>query len=62
MFDFLLIIFIIAMKWNEITAVEYQSEVNQHLAMVDENMSTVWVASEQLTSKLKQCEKKKVRR
>ena len=61
MFDFLLILFIIAMKWNEITAVEYQSEVNQEMALLDENMAEVWVASEQLTSKLKQCEKRKRR-
>ena len=61
MSDFLLIIFIIAMKWNEITAIEYQAKVNTELAMYDENMAEVWVASEQLTTRLKQCEKRKRR-
>lgn len=61
MFDFLLILFIIAMKWNEIIVIEYQAKINQEMAMVDENMAEVWVASEQLTNKLKQCEKRNKR-
>ena len=62
MFDFLLILFIIAMKWNEITAIEYQSEVNQHLAIVDDNMAVIWQSGEALTKELKECKKRKGRK
>ena len=61
MFDFLLILFIIAMKWNEITAVEYQAKINQEMAMMDENMAVVWQSGEALTQELKECKKRKKR-
>ena len=62
MSDFILILWVSTMMWINITVAERELETQQHLAMVDENMATVWVASEQLTTRLKQCEKKKVRR
>ena len=59
MFDFLLILWVSTMMWVNVTIAERELETQQHLAMVDENMATVWITSEQLTSKLKQCEKRK---
>ena len=61
MFDFLLILWVSSMMWVNVTVAERELETQQHLAMVDKNMAEVWVASEQLTSKLKQCEKRKRR-
>ena len=49
------------MMWVNVTVAERELETQQHLAMVDENMAEVWVASEQLTTRLKQCEKRKKR-
>lgn len=62
MSDFLIILFLISMKWNEITAIEYQNEVSQQLAMMDENMAVIWQSGELLTKELKQCKKRKGRR
>ena len=62
MFDFLLILFIIAMEWNEITAIEYQSKINQEMALLDENMAVIWQSGEALTKELKECKKRKGRR
>ena len=62
MFDFLLILWVSTMMLVNVTVAERELETQQYLAMMDENMAEVWVASEQLTSKLKQCEKKKGRR
>ena len=61
MFDLLLILWVSCMMWVNVTVAERELETQQHLAMVDENMATVWVASEQLTTRLKQCEKRKRR-
>ena len=61
MSDFLLILWLSTMMWVNVTVLEQQNEVNQQLAMMDENMAEVWVASEQLTARLKQCEKRKKR-
>ena len=62
MFDFILILWVSTMMWVNVTVVERELETQQQLAMYDENMAEVWVASEQLTTRLKQCEKKKGRR
>ena len=62
MSDFLLILWLSTMMWVSVMVKEQQHEVNQQLAMMDENMAEVWVASEQLTARLKQCEKRKVKR
>ena len=62
MFDFLLILWVSTMMWVNVTVTERELETQQHLEMVEDNMAEVWIASEQLTSKLKQCEKKKGRR
>lgn len=61
MSDFLLILWLSSMMWINFTVAERELETQQHLAMVDENMAEVWVASEQLTTRLKQCEKRKKR-
>ena len=61
MFDFLLILWVSTMMWVNVTVAERELETQQHLAMVDENIATVLVASEQLTTRLKQCEKRKIR-
>lgn len=61
MSDFLLILWLSSMMWINVTVSERELETQQHLAMVDENMAEVWVASEQLTTRLKQCEKRKKR-
>ena len=47
------------MMWVNVTVAERELETQQHLAMVDKNMAEVWVVSEQLTTRLKQCEKRK---
>ena len=61
MFDFLIILFLISMKWTEVVATEYQNEVSQQLSMMDENMAVIWQSGELLTKELKECKKRKKR-
>ena len=62
MSDFIFILWLSSIMWINVTVAEQQHEVNQHLAMVDENMAVVWQNGEALTKELKECKKLKGRR
>ena len=61
MSDFLIILWLSTMMWVNVTVLEQQHEVNQQLAMMDENMAVVWQSGEALTKELKECKKRKKR-
>ena len=58
MSDLIIAIFVTLAIW---TATAYEFETQQQMAMYEENMSEVWVASMKLTDDLKKCEKRKRR-
>ena len=61
MSDFIYIIILSSLMWFVQIINEYEDVMQQQLAQYDENMAVIWVASEETTQKLKQCEKRKKR-